>query len=1218
MRAFFAVLLSVFMCAPVDAQSTFGGGSGGGQGSHMGRAGVTGSTIFKHWPPSFGVNNENLHCTGASDSLCWTGNQTDGPANLPQTGIYTGLDGTPSPGSVVVATAGGTGLQTAINNAVCGETIQVPPMNGSAQNVYPPVTLVAHNCDINHWITIETAAISNPAFPLEHNRATPCAINLASVTNYPSYPCPSPAFLMPQIQAKGNSGTAGQPIQTAAGANFYRIIGIELGVPHGIVNDLYLADLSAGTDHIILDRMIMHGEPFACSGGSNGYTYSCTSADQKGGVQTQNGTNVAIMNSWIYDIGCPQGTCTDSIGIGGGNGGQPSHTIKVFNNLIASMGESWIWGGGGLGYNTPTVTPTDIEIRGNHSYKNPAWVLCAKCGGTSYPEWKNLGELKNAQRVVVEGNEFENSWQGWETDQSAYAFLLTPKNQSNYVDVPVTTDSTGTILTATSGTFPSSIVDPHCASANHCALGFASQTPNTLVQSITDPTHIVVSPPVAVSSTGTAKCYTPGLNPTAIVTDVTFRFNEVRNTGNGIQFAAVLSDGNDRSLGIAFVSVHDNLLQGLDAKNDNNVSNGKSSCFQITNGQSAPANVHDYLFTHNTCLTNDAAGFSNSGIDNTLDETDTTTDGSTGSYFANANISNNLGAAGGQITYKQGSLYPGGVTAGLKQQGCTPAVTGTTCTWTYTKNVEAIGLYTNQTNNTPFPSTNQTCGTSGQTCFPSGTSTFEALFQQYLGPNGQPGYLGNYQLVCPGAYCAAGTDGKDIGVSDWTTFANMTAGVRSDAVYTPAAFVTSFFPAATVNSAYTQQISATSAGAFQWITVSSGSLPTGIALKTPGAAGCGTPTWCIAGTPTVVGTYNFTLQLYDAAHQYATQAYTLSVTNPSTGPNWVQVFTQPASCPYPHGLAIRNVAGAGGSANEWYLACHTNAVVLKSSNQGSSWTDITPSVTGTHQFWSVQVNPHNGSLIVQSQGAGSIGSQTFISTDDGNTWTNATPSGWTGVQAGSHSGCALPTATSDVLVCGAYNGTLNEIPWWSTNDGVTASLPTSYTGGSTGSVYGLGVSPFDNSIWLGGEASGTFRSTNGHDWVLVQTCNSCGGTNSDVTAFAFDSAGNAFESAQNGVYKSSGTGNSLTWSRAFPTPGQTNAIFEDPSTGYLYVNVSPNGVNTEYRSIDDGASWQAWDTGLPAGDLASAYLQLNPADGKLYMILFNDPAGSGAVYSSPR
>jgi hypothetical protein len=59
---------------------------------------------------------------------------------------------------------------------------------------------------------------------------------------------------------------------------------------------------------------------------------------------------------------------------------------------------------GGADPAIPDLIPSDIEIRHNHVTKPLAWR-----GGI----WliKNLLELKNAQRVLIEGNVFENNWE---------------------------------------------------------------------------------------------------------------------------------------------------------------------------------------------------------------------------------------------------------------------------------------------------------------------------------------------------------------------------------------------------------------------------------------------------------------------------------------------------------------------------------------------------------------------------------------------------------------------------------------------------------------------------------------------------------------------------------------------------------------------------------------------------------------------------------------
>lgn len=807
---------------------------------------------------------ENLYCMSNTDGSCFTGSLTDGPASLPTAGIYTGEDGTPAPGTKVLVNCAAnpctSSIQQVLSNAVCGEIIVIPATVGGTQTVSAPITLPAKSCDSAHWIWIESDQISNPNFPAEHVRATPCAINQPSLAGYPAYSCSSPAYLMPLFQDT-QGGISGEPIQVAAGANYYRLIGLEVGAAHGIVQDGSLVDLSNGADHIIIDRSIIHGEAQQCA--QSGGTYTCTSADVKNGIELDNSTNVAVINSWIYDLLCPQGSCSDSHGIGGGNGTAAEHSYKIYNNFIAAAGEDFLQGGGGSG--ATTTTPTDIEIRSNHLFKNPAWMLCTACGG-AHPEFKNNGEIKNAQRVLVEGNVCENSWEGWQTDQSGYCLLITPKNQSNFGSVTATSDSTGTILT---GSFPSAVTSLNCANPGHCKITFNQIA--TFAQSWSS-SSVTVSPAVTPNFTGLAKSCTVGGNPNAIVTDVIYRFNELLNVTNGIQFAPVPSDCGDLSLGMHNATIHDNLFEGVNSNLANNQNgNSKAACFQTTNGQLAPANVHDYKFAHNTCAIAASGKFGFSGLDVTLDMTDTTIDGSTGSYFANRDIENNIGPAGGQVTYKAGAIYPHGLNAGLAQQSCTPPVTGATCTWTYQSNVLGLSQWANQTNNTPFPSTNQTCGSSA--CFPVGNA-FTSQFVSYDGPNGQPGYLGNYQLLSTSPYKAAGTDGKDIGISDWTKWSLLIADAHWLATnYTAASITTTSLPNATTGVAYTNSLSATSASDFQWWTVVSGPLPPGLSLSSTAVPG----SWAITGTPTTSGNYTFTLQMMDAAQQYATQIYIIQV-----------------------------------------------------------------------------------------------------------------------------------------------------------------------------------------------------------------------------------------------------------------------------------------------------------------------------------------------------
>src|SRR5580704_3540724 len=92
-----------------------------------------------------------------------------------------------------------------------------------------------------------------------------------------------------------------------------------------------------------------------------------------------------------------------------------------------ASGENILLGGG-----PATTTPADIEIRRNHMFKPMIWMKGQPgfVGGRDGNPFsvKNLFELKNAQRVLFEGNVLENTWGGF--SQAGFGFLLTPKNQA--------------------------------------------------------------------------------------------------------------------------------------------------------------------------------------------------------------------------------------------------------------------------------------------------------------------------------------------------------------------------------------------------------------------------------------------------------------------------------------------------------------------------------------------------------------------------------------------------------------------------------------------------------------------------------------------------------------------------------------------------------------------------------------------------------------------
>jgi hypothetical protein len=117
------------------------------------------------------------------------------------------------------------------------------------------------------------------------------------------------------------------------------------------------------------------------------------------------------VNSYISEIKSSQ---EDSQAIAGWNGPGP---FTIANNYLEAAGENVLFGGADPAI--PNLVPSDITVRQNYISKPVAWR------GQPWTV-KNLFELKNAQRVVIDGNLLENNWSA---AQQGYAVVLTPRNQ---------------------------------------------------------------------------------------------------------------------------------------------------------------------------------------------------------------------------------------------------------------------------------------------------------------------------------------------------------------------------------------------------------------------------------------------------------------------------------------------------------------------------------------------------------------------------------------------------------------------------------------------------------------------------------------------------------------------------------------------------------------------------------------------------------------------
>jgi len=328
----------------------------------------------------------------------------DGPAELPRQTVPSAMADTPAPGPLVSLHVGGD-LQAALNSAQCGETIQLQ----AGATFSGKFILPANNCDINHWIIIRTSS-PDSALPPEGQRATPCYAGVASLPGRPQYACANPSNVMAKVQ---NPIMGNGPFQLAAGASFYRFIGLELTRPAGTPGTGELISGQGTYDHVVVDRSWLHG----------------TVQDETAtGVDLNHGTNIAVVDSYFSDFHCVAvtGTCTDSHALTGGTSQTQDGPYKIQDNFLEASSEAIMFGGG-----PATATPADIEIIGNHFWKPWQWMKGNPnfVGGKNGRPFvvKNHLELKNAARVLVDSNLMENAWGGF--GQSGYGILLTPKNQ---------------------------------------------------------------------------------------------------------------------------------------------------------------------------------------------------------------------------------------------------------------------------------------------------------------------------------------------------------------------------------------------------------------------------------------------------------------------------------------------------------------------------------------------------------------------------------------------------------------------------------------------------------------------------------------------------------------------------------------------------------------------------------------------------------------------
>ncbi|MEO7660086.1 MAG: NosD domain-containing protein [Pyrinomonadaceae bacterium] len=194
------------------------------------------------------------------------------------------------------------------------------------------------------------------------------------------------------------SGMLGKPAVSAAnGAHHYRFVGIEF-TPRSSGYNYALVQFGNGEspDNLPHDLEI-----------DRSYLHPLKTGTVRRAIALNSATTT-IKNSYIEGIGFPG---EETQGICGWTG---TRNALILNNYIEGGAENIMFGGADP--SSPLLTPTDIEIRGNHLNKPAAWQKNVTV--------KTLFELKNAKRVQLIGNLLTNNWGG-------SAFRITVRNQDN-------------------------------------------------------------------------------------------------------------------------------------------------------------------------------------------------------------------------------------------------------------------------------------------------------------------------------------------------------------------------------------------------------------------------------------------------------------------------------------------------------------------------------------------------------------------------------------------------------------------------------------------------------------------------------------------------------------------------------------------------------------------------------------------------------------------
>jgi len=272
-------------------------------------------------------------------------------------------------------------LRMAIDNAVPGDTITLDP----AATFTGSFELPAKGNPDGKWIIIRSASSAFNSTGMLRPGTRVDGANSAHLLE------------MPKIRTNVNNTPA---FLLAPGANHYRLVGLDLGAADNVTllegglilpAEASVQNYASMVRDVVVDRCYLHGNDDSDKNFRRGVAL--------------NGIRMAVIDSYLSNFHYQGG---DAQAIWGGLGLGP---FKIVNNYLEATGENVMFGGAAP--RIADLVPSDIEIQRNLFSRRTSWMGVYVV--------KNCFELKNARRVLVNGNIFENNWNS-EQDGTAIVF----------------------------------------------------------------------------------------------------------------------------------------------------------------------------------------------------------------------------------------------------------------------------------------------------------------------------------------------------------------------------------------------------------------------------------------------------------------------------------------------------------------------------------------------------------------------------------------------------------------------------------------------------------------------------------------------------------------------------------------------------------------------------------------------------------------------------